>query len=264
VGDDNWAAGDAYEGYMGRWSRPLAQRFVGWLAPERGRRWLDVGCGTGALTSAICELADPAFVLACDPSQAFLDHARRGTTSDRVSFVMAGADELPEDAAMDYVVSGLALNFFPDPGRALAAMRRRLGGGGTLAACVWDYADGMQFLRRFWDEAAALDPAAATLDEGRRFPLCTREALQRLFSEAGLRDVVTEGLVIPTAFASFDDFWAPFLHGTGPAPAYAATLDPERLELIRVRLADRLERRANGSIPLTARAWAARGTSERA
>lgn len=263
VAADNWAAGDAYEAYMGRWSRPLARRFVGWLGPERGARWLDVGCGTGALTSAICDLADPASVLACDPSPAFLDHARKGISGDRVSFVVAGADDLPDNGApMDYVVSGLALNFFPDPGRALAGMSRRLRYRGTVAACVWDYAEGMEFLRRFWDEAVALDPASAVLDEGRRFPLCKPDALHALFAEAGLRDVATEGLEVPTRFQSVGDFWLPFQWGTGPAPSYAASLTPERQDLLRRRLAERLELAADGSIRLKARAWAVRGLAE--
>ena len=130
-GNDNWKAGDAYESFMGRWSRPLARSFISWLAPPCRAHWLDVGCGTGALTSAICELADPASVLACDPSEPFIEHARKTVLDGRVAFVVSGAEELPEGGgAMDIIVSGLVLNFVANPGRVLARMRQRLRRGG--------------------------------------------------------------------------------------------------------------------------------------
>ena len=258
--NDNWKAGDAYEAYMGRWSRPLARSFIGWLAPSRGARWLDVGCGTGALTSAICELADPESVLACDPSGPFIDHARKTVQDGRVAFAVADAEDLPDGGcALDYIVSGLVLNFVANPGLAIARMSQRLRRGGMLAAYVWDYADGIEFLRRFWDEAVALDPAAAGLDEGRRFPLCRPESLKALFLGAGLRDVTTGALEIPTRFRHFRDFWMPFLRGTGPAPAYVASLPRGRRDLVRDRLAGSLTTEADGAIYLKARAWAVRG-----
>lgn len=256
---DNWKAGDAYESYMGRWSRPLARTFIGWLAPARGSHWLDVGCGTGALTSAICELAGPARVLACDPSEPFVEHARKTVLDDRVAFTVAGAQDLPAGGPFDYIVSGLVLNFVANPGSAVAGMGRRLRPGGSVAACVWDYADGIEFLRRFWDAAAALDPAAADLDEGRRFPLCRPEALEALVVAAGLRDVTVGALQVPTRFRHFEDYWTPFLKGTGPAPAYVASLSPDRRGALRDRLAGSLRFDADGAISLLARAWAVRG-----
>jgi SAM-dependent methyltransferase len=261
--DDNWAAGDAYESYMGRWSRPMARIFVGWMGGPHGGRWLEVGCGTGALTGAICELAEPASVVACDPSESFLAHARKGVRDGRVSFVVASAETLPGGPGeFDCVVSGLALNFVPDPAGAIGRMRQRLCRGGTLGAYVWNYTDGVEFLRCFWDEAVALDAAAADLDEGRRFPLCHPDALTSLFVGAGLRDVVVESLEIPTRFQDFNDFWTPFLRGTGPAPSYAASLSDGRQTLLRERLASRLKVEADGGIRLKARAWAVRGLSE--
>ncbi len=138
--DDNWTAGDAYEGYMGRWSRPLARRFVEWLDLRHGADWLEVGCGTGALTSAICELAEPASITACDPSDSFVAHARRALRDRRVSFVVAGSDALPGGPeAFDCVASGLVLNLVADPARAVGLMKDRLRRGGMLAAYVWDY-----------------------------------------------------------------------------------------------------------------------------
>lgn len=260
---DNWATGAAYEGYMGRWSRPLARSFLNWLPFSPGARWLEVGCGTGALTSAICELGEPASIVACDPSESFVDHARRSQRDVRVSFVVADARALPgSSGAFDCVVSGLVLNFIEDPLAAIRLMSDRLRRGGVVAAYLWDYGEGMEFLRSFWDEAVALDPSAAAHDEGRRFPLCRPDALAALFAEAGLREVSAEGLEIPTLFRDFADFWAPFLRGTGPAPSYVASLSHEGRDGLRNRLADRLRPNADGSIRLKARAWAVRGLSQ--
>ena len=258
---DAWAAGEAYDAYMGRWSRALAHEFLAWLAPRPAAHWLDVGCGTGALTAAVCERCDPSSVLACDPSAAFVAHARRRLADERASFVTAGADDLPVlEGGFDWIVSSLVLNFVPEPGRTVVAMRERLGEGGTVAACVWDYARGVEFLRHFWDEAVAADPAAAPHDEGRRFPLCNGDALESLFRAAGFSRVESALLEIPTVFADFDDYWRPFLGGTGPAPAYVAALDPLRRDDLSARLERRLGAGAGGPIRLRARAWAVRGT----
>lgn len=260
--DDRWLTGDAYEAYMGRWSRPLARTFVEWLRPQPSAHWLEVGCGTGALTSTICALCEPVSVVACDPSGPFLAHARESISDARASFVAAGADALPRrEGGFDVVVSGLVLNLLPDPGATVAAIRERLRPGGTVAAYVWDYAEGMEFLRTFWDEVVALDPDAAPLDEARRFPICRPPALALLFRAAGLTAVETAPLEIPTGFASFDDYWTPFLGGTGPAPSYVTSLNPGARELLRERLSQRLRPGGDGRIRLRARAWAVRGVS---
>lgn len=260
VRGDAWVTGDAYEAYMGRWSRPLARRFIAWLRPEPSAHWLEVGCGTGALTTAICELCEPASVVACDPSEPFVDHARGNLSDARASFVVAAADALPaRDGGFDAVVSGLVLNFLSDPEAAVASMRERLRPGGVVAAYVWDYADGMEFLRFFWDEAIAADPGAATLDEGRRFPLCRRAALASLFRATGLAEVRTAPLEISTDFANFDDYWTPFLRGTGPAPSYVASLGDSSRALLKERLQRRLHAGSGAPIRLRARAWVVRG-----
>ena len=130
-----------------------------------------------------------------------------------------------------------------------------------FAAYVWDYAEGMEFLRLFWDEAAALDPRAIALHEGRRFPLCEAPALASLFRAGALTGVETSALQIPTDFTTFDDYWLPFLRGTGPAASYVAALDPEQRDLLRGRLERRLRADGDGRISLRARAWAVRGVS---
>ena len=260
--DDRWLAGDAYERYMGRWSRPLARAFLEWLRPPSDAHWLEIGCGTGALTAAIVAGSNPGSVLACDPSEAFVEHARQRVTDPRASFVVAAADAPPaRDGGFDLVVSGLVLNFLAPPEAALATFGQRLRRGGTVSAYVWDYAGGMEFLRAFWDEAVGVDGRAAALDEGRRFPLCSAPALQALFDSAGLTQVITGAIEIETQFADFDDYWAPFLRGTGPAPAFVASLEPPARDELRERLRRRLRPGADGGIQLRARAWSVRGVS---
>ncbi len=137
---DKWAAGDAYETFMGRWSRRVADDFLEWLAPMARAHWLEVGCGTGALTEVICQRAEPASLLACDPSPEFVSFARNSIKDISVTFLIAGADNLPRrDGGFDVVVSGLALNFIPQPSDAVRSMRDRTRRGGVLAAYVWDY-----------------------------------------------------------------------------------------------------------------------------
>jgi len=256
---DVWAVGEAYEAYVGRWSRRVAGVFVPRLRVPAGRRWLDVGCGTGALTGAVLATADPARVCGVDPSAGFLASARAAVADPRAAFVRADARELPvAGGSVDVVVSGLALNFVPDPARAAAEIRRVLAPGGTAAAYVWDYAGGMAMMRLFWDAAAAVDPAAAAYDEGPRFPVCTRPGLAALWQGAGLRDVRVEPVEIPTVFRDFADFWTPFLGGQGAAPAYLASLPAGHRAAIEARLRDRLPA---GPIALSARAWSVRGTA---
>lgn len=256
---DVWEQGNPYERYVGRWSRRVAPRFLAWLDNPSGRRWLDVGCGTGALCAAILDHSAPSSVTGVEPSEGFLTTARDGLAG-RATFHLGSASAIPlPDASVDAVVSGLVLNFLPDPRAAMTEMKRVTARGGTIAAYVWDYAGKMELMRHFWDAAAELDPHAAGLDEGVRFPLCRPEALERLFAEAGLKQVAVDSIDVPTPFANFDDYWQPFLGGQGPAPTYAMSLDDAARARLRERIRTRLETAADGSIALTARAWAVRG-----
>jgi SAM-dependent methyltransferase len=247
---------------MGRWSRLLATRFVSWLRIPDGVHWLDVGCGTGALTDAICAEASPASVVGCDPSQPFVEYARSHSRDSRASFVVGAADALPSRPdGFGCVTSLLALNFFPYADAAVREMRRRTIDGGVVSACVWDYAGGMQYLRYFWDGAVSIEPAASRLDEGQRFPLCHPHALVDLFRVTGLSEVRCEPIEISMEFASFDDYWRPFLGGTGPAPSYVASLSVERCAELARRLEASLPRTSTGAIELKTRAWAVRGST---
>lgn len=258
----SWASGDAYERYVGRWSRPVAAEFVRWLDLPHGLDWLDVGCGTGALASAILDLADPRRVQGYDLSPEHVAAARARVADPRAAFAQADATALPDPPhAYDVAVSSLVLNFVPEPARALAEMRRVVRPGGTFALYVWDYAGEMQLMRIYWDAAVELDPSAAALDEGRRFPLCRPEPLRAMFDAAGLREVQVRAIDVPTVFRDFDDYWQPFLGGQGPAPGYAVSLDEERRAALRERIRARLPVAPDGSIALTARAWAIRGTA---
>jgi SAM-dependent methyltransferase len=216
---DVWAGGAAYEQFIGRWSWLVAEEFVEWLGASPGRHWLDVGCGTGTVAGALLARLDPMRVACLDPSSPYLEQARRRLAGSRARFVVGEARRLPlRRGTFDGVVSGLVVNFVPPPEAALAEMVRVAQPGGLVAAYVWDYAGQMQLLRYFWDSAVALDPAAAELDEGLRFPICRPDRLEALFSRAGLRHVESRPIDVPTRFRDFDDYWSPFLGGQGPAP----------------------------------------------
>lgn len=255
---DTWERGSPYEQYVGRWSRQVAPLFLSWLDVPDGQRWLDVGCGTGALCAAILDRCSPSSVTGIEPSEGFLKTARENL-ADRAALHQGTATAIPlGDASVDVVVSGLVLNFVPDQHAALLEMARVAGQGSTIAAYVWDYAGKMELMQYFWDAAVELDPAAATLDQGARFSLCRPDALETLFAGAGLEDIKVRAIDIPMVFTSFDDYWRPFLGGQGAAPAYAMSLEAVARAQLRDRIEECLPTAANGSISLTARAWALR------
>ena len=258
---DKWTSGAAYERWMGRWSRLLAGKFLRWLNIPTGARWLDVCCGSGAVTQAIVEHCSPAGVSAIDASPEQIAFAREHRSSPLATFEVADAMALPfDDASFDAAVSGFGLNFIPQPERALHEMRRVTRSGGTVAAYVWDYAPGALFLRQFWDAAIEVDPEAAAFDQARRFPICTPDALRTLFEKANLREVTHESLQVETRFADFADYWEPFSGGQGSAPIYLATRSEHIRNTIRERLRASLASDSNGTISLPARAWAIRAS----
>ena len=256
----NWSQPAAYEAYAGRWSRPVARQFVDWLAIPPGKEWLDVGCGTGALSEAILASAQPRSLTAIDQSENFVNHAMATIKDPRARFRIGDAQALPVgDLSHDVIVSGLVFNFVPDRPLMFTEMRRTVRRGGWLALYVWDYAGEMQMMRRFWNAAAALSPVAKAYDEGVRFAFCKPAPLTTLFREAGLVDIECRVIDVPTVFKNFDDYWNPFLGGQGPAPIYCLALSDERRAQLRERLRATLPAELDGSIRLIARAFAVRG-----
>lgn len=256
---DTWNSGDPYEYFMGRWSKRMAPAFTDWLNGAHHLSWLDVGCGTGALSEVIFQNYRPVYLCCVDPSAAFLAKAKAKKTFD-ADFFEGTAHQLPvADHAFDMVVSGLALNFFPDLRAALAEMKRVLKKDGTIAAYVWDYAGKMEFLRLFWDAACEIDPGARKLDEGIRFPICHADNLRKAFEQAGLSAIQTTTLDIDTVFRNFEDYWNPFLGGQGPAPGYLASLNTAQQNELKNALHSKLETDSNGAIKMLARAIAVRG-----
>jgi SAM-dependent methyltransferase len=260
---ESWGKGEAYEPYVGRWSRLVADRFLEWIEAPGRAAWLDVGCGTGALSQAILDGCDPKLINSIDKSEAYLQYASNRLHDPRVTLQVGDAQELPADSdAYDAAVSGLVINFVPEPAKMATEMKRAVRGGGRVALYVWDYAGKMEFMRHFWNAAAALDPAVHDLDEGRRFPICNREALKSLFQTAGLSHVDATGIDIDTRFRDFDDYWDPFEGGQGPAPVYLRSLPEVMRRRLRERLRDSLPYAIDGSIPLVARAWAVKGVKQ--
>jgi len=257
--DDSWQSGDPYEYYMGRWSRLVAELFVDWLSLSPGLRWLDVGCGSGALSDVVIAKINPVEVIAIDQSEGFVK-----TTQQRLGNLakckVGDALSLPlDDKSVDVSISGLLLNFLSEPEKALTEMRRTTKKGGTVAAYIWDYAGTMEFLMYFWDVAVQLNSNASSLHESLRFPNANAEELNAVFKRVGFVDVETTSIEIFTTFSSFDDYWRPFLGGQGPAPTYVMMLEEAERNNLKDALAQRLPIKEDGSIPLVARAWAVKG-----
>jgi SAM-dependent methyltransferase len=256
---DQWTSGPGYDTFMGRWSVLLAQEFLKRLRLPAAQHVLDVCCGSGILSHVIASQCSPALVAAVDRAPTQVSFARTHRAHQRISYALADAMALPFPAeSFGVTVCGLGLNFIPDPARALAEFRRVTRPGGTVACFVWDYSDGARFLRLFWDAALAVDPEAASFDQGRRFPICKGAGLRDAFFAAQFDNPELHALEIITRFESFDDYWEPFSTRQGSAPNYLPTRPPPIHAAIRDRLKANLPAAPDGSITLPARAWAIR------
>jgi ubiquinone/menaquinone biosynthesis C-methylase UbiE len=249
-----------YERFMGRWSRQLAPQYIAFAGVKDRDRVLDVGTGTGSVASTIAAALPSCRVVGIDPSEAFIAAARNNARSDRERFEVGDAQSLGfAEGSFDQAMALLVLNFVPDHAKALAGMRRVTRPGGVVSACVWDYDAGMQMLRFFWDEVVALDPSMAPKDE-RHMKLSRQGQLGALWKQAGLAEVQEQPIAIEQRFASFQDYWEPFLKGAGPGGAYVVSLDEERRRQLESRLRGRLlADRGDGPFTLGAKAWCVRG-----
>ena len=254
---------EAYERFMGRWSRLLAPRFVDFAGLPDGGRVLDVGSGTGSLALAVAERNSSVRVLGIDPSKEYVAYATsRNPFLDRVSFEVGDAQQLHfADANFDAALALLVFNFIPDPKKALSELRRVIKPGGKISAAVWDYGDGMQMLRTFWDAAVRVDPAADTFDE-KHMPLCREGELSSLWKQVGLENVREQAIKTTLRFESFADYWDPFLLNQGPAGGYVGRLDRDELQTLRSEVKRGLSLPAdNKPFASSVRAWAVCGTS---
>jgi SAM-dependent methyltransferase len=250
-----FTSADAYDRFVGRYGPSLSRAHVEAAGVEPAQRVLDVGCGTGALTEALASRVGAARVSAVDPSPEFVEACRDRVPGADVR--VASAEGLPRfEEPFDTVLSQLVVNFMVDAESGVREMRNAARVGGTVASCVWDYADGMTMLRAYWDTALELDESAP--DESRRTAHCTPDGLASLWTRCGLEEVETAELHAEASYEGFDDLWAPFLQGVGPAGAHCVSLDPPRRDELRERFRSRLSA-PDGPFTLTARAWFVRG-----
>jgi SAM-dependent methyltransferase len=245
---------DAYDDFMGRYSRPLAEPFTDFAGPPETGRALDVGCGPGALTGVLARRLGEGRVAAADPSQSFVEACRAGFPQADVR--MAPAEALPwPDSSFDAALAQLVLAFMRDARAGVAEMRRVVRPGGVVAACTWDMQGGMRMLGLFWEAArAVVDDAPG--ESGMRW--ASTDELGDLWAAAGLEQVQLGQLSVEATYSGFDEYWAPFLHGVGPTGAYCAGLDEDTLGRIREECR-RLLGDPAGPFRLPARAWAVRG-----
>lgn len=250
---------EAYERFMGRWSRQLAPDFLEFSGLGPNETVLDVGSGTGALAAVLLTKSPSSTVVGVDPSEQYVRYAKSQVVNSRATFEVGDGQALRfRNATFDRALSLLVVNFIPDAKKAVAEMSRVTKPKGVVAAAVWDYAKGMGMLRVFWDEVVLLNSAVEPRDE-RHMPYCKPDELRDLWRQAGFINVKVEPLVIPMEFTSFDDFWSPFLEGQGPAGAYVASLAEDDRSLLRERLRKRLVSGSPGRFTLSARAWAVSG-----
>lgn len=247
--------GAAYDDFMGRYARPLAPAFADAAGVVAGQQALDLGCGPGALTQVLAERLGAGQVCACDPSPGFVAECARRCPG--VDVRPGRAEDLPYEAAsFDRVLAQLVLHFVGAPGAAARELLRVLRPGGVAAACVWDFSDGMEMLRLFWEAALAVAPDAP--DEARTLLFGREGEIPELFTGAGFLDVVEGTLTVESVYAGFDELWAGFLQGVGPAGAWLLAQDDARRDAVRAEMFERTGR-PEGALTLSAVARYATG-----
>jgi ubiquinone/menaquinone biosynthesis C-methylase UbiE len=254
----------AYECFMGRWSARLAPLFAAFAGIRSGERVLDVGCGTGILSRALIDLAPNIEVIGIDPAASYVDWACRSLRSPRVRFQVGTAEALAfTDAAFDAALALLVVQELADPPRAVREMARVTRRGGYVAACKWDFGNGLPMLSLFWQAAEAVSPDAVAryrASKGIRPDYPGPDELAALWRDSGLSEVRTVALGITMEFASFEDFWLPFLGGATATSVFARNLNDATQGAVERRLRETLASVFGvGRFALPARAWAVAG-----
>ena len=249
---------EVYDRFVGRYSPGLARGMCNAAGVRPGQRALDVGCGSGALVVALAVILGEENVAGVDPSEPFVEAARAKVPGARLT--VAAAESLPfDDGGFDGTFAQLGVNLLGDPEAGLREMARVTRVEGVVAGCVWDYGGGMTMLRTFWEAAEALDPKRAKEQmEQHTMRFSRPEELGELW-QSSLTGVTVSAIDVEASYEDFDDLWAPFPTGVGPAGAYAASLDSDAQARLRDEFARRLGS-PEGPFTLSARAWCAVGT----
>jgi SAM-dependent methyltransferase len=246
---------DAYENFMGRYSRPLGPEFARASGVEHGQRVLDVGCGTGALTSVLSEIVGADRVAGADPSEPFVEQCRENVPGADIR--VGPAEALPfDDGEFDRALSQLVFHFVDDPRASVREMARVTRPGGVVSACVWDMTGGMTMIGAYW--AAVSEAGVPGRSEVERFGGKPGQ-LVGLWRDAGLRDVDDRSITVSSAYRDFDELWSTFRAGVGPVGVHAESLESDALDAVRETLRRNVGS-PDGAFELTATAWFAAGT----
>ncbi|MEE8434685.1 MAG: methyltransferase domain-containing protein, partial [bacterium] len=247
----------------GRWSRVAAPIFLSWLEPAKGLSWVDVGCGTGPLSETILRQFAPSHLVGVDLAAPLIATAQDSLGGATAEFQVGDALQLPlPGGGRDLAVSGLLLNFLPDPAKGVEEMRRVIRPGGVVAGYIWDYTEG-QLTRHFWDVANSLETSDSEVDMAKRFPLCQPGPLAQLLESAGLERAGVQDFRFDAVFSDFKDYYEPFLGGQGPPGVFLTGLSEEQREIFQERLQGALPTQPDGRIIVSARIWAFRGAVPR-
>lgn len=256
---EQWDNTQGYDLYVGRWSKLISQDFVEWLNPKANLKWLEIGCGTGALTSIIVDKCSPAYLLAVDKSDSYLAKAKESIDSKNVSFSNVDLNTYPLNEEFNHITSGLVLNFIPQIRELLLHLLNNLKSGGQLSAFVWDYGGHYQPMRHFWEAAKEVSQDAEKFDAGVKFDICTKGKLIQLFESLNLKEVQFTTMERIATFRNFDDYWLPIASAQGSVTEYISTLTESEKDSLKGCVKRRLPIAFNGEIKLIISALAVSG-----
>lgn len=256
---EKWDNTSGYEMYVGRWSKLISQDFVDWLSPQSKLKWLEIGCGTGALTKVIIEKCSPAYLLAIDNSDHYLVKAMENVFSNNVTFLNADLSSYPLNEEFHNVTSGLVLNFVPRIEELLRCTMNNLKCGGQMSSFVWDYGGHYQPMRHFWEAAKEITSSAEAFDAGGKFNICTKENLIQLFRRLDLSDIQFTTMERIATFHNFNDYWLPIASAQGSVTEFMSTLTDAGKDTLKESIKRRLPISSNGEIKLIISALAVKG-----